>query len=178
MWSKTRGFSLPEAIFSLFICSLILFALADALKSAGLVRGNRQGMDQASEIFHVLTLVSADASAALRIITPTVSSSSDSLVLNRVNPRKSFEERIDPLGDELNPYEDSERLRVVYSVADNHLRRATSIPDGSGGPATSESLIGCDEFQVTLKPATLLTVELTVTGLRVDKKRSIKVCLR
>lgn len=177
MRSSSRGLSLVETIFSLFICSLVLYALSSALQSAGQIQGNRPGMDQANETFHILSLMAADAAAELHLVSPAVNSTSDRLVIERVNPRKAFYDRISPLGDELDPYESEEQIQVSYQIEDEYLQREIVTP---GEPSRKERLIGSEEFRVVRspRPGTLLTLELTVRGLRVNKKSSVKVCLR
>ena len=177
MRDKPRGLSLLETIFSLFIFSLVLSALSSALSSAGQIQSNRPGMDQASETFHTLSLMAADAAAELQLVTPAINSTSASLVIDRVDPRKPFYDRISPLGDELNPYESQECIRVIYQIENDYLQREIITP---GEPSRKERLIGSEEFKATrsARPGTLLTLELTVRGLRVNKKSLVKVCLR
>ncbi len=177
MRSRPQGLSLVETIFSLFICSLVLYALSSALSSAGQIQSNRPGMDQASETFHALSLMASDAAAELQLITPTLNSTSTSLVIDRVDPRKAFYDRVSPLGDELNPYENDECIRVIYRIENEYLQREIITPSE---PSRKERLIGSEEFKAirSAKPGTLLTLELTVRGQRVNKKSSVKVCLR
>ena len=180
MSSRPRGVTLMEALFSLFVCSLVMFALADTLSSAGSVSRNRQEMDKAIEVSHVLSLMSADASAELTFTTPEAGATASSLVLRRVNPRLSFDDRIDASGggDETNPYENPECIDVVYQVEDDMLTRTTTIP---GGETSKERLIPCTALETSRRggvAGTLLDIALTIPGERVEKKYRVRVCLR
>lgn len=179
MWNRSRGITLVETLFSLFLSALIMSALASTLSSAGSISRNRQEMDQAIEVFHVLSLISADASAELTIFRPTLGSSDSSLSLRRVNPRLNFWDRIDASGggNEMDPYELQECVDVVYQIEDDHLVRTTTVP---GDASRTERLIPAEEFKVSSLGAdgTLLDIEVTFSGLRADKKRRMRVTLR
>ncbi len=179
MSSKTRGVTLIETLFSMFICSLVMLGLANTLSSAGSISRNRQEMDKAIEVFHVFSLLSADASAAIELTSPAPRSAASTLSLRRVNPRLSFEDRVDVSGggDEMDPYESRECLNVLYQIEDNMLVRASTVP---GETTIKERLIGCEELAVSRigVAGTLLNIELTLSGERVSKKRRIRVCLR
>ena len=179
MSNSARGITLMETLFSLFLSALIMSALASTLSSAGSVSRNRQEMDQAVEVFHVLSLISADASAELDVLSPSSGSSSPALALRRVNPRLNFLARTDASGggDEMDPYEVHECVDVVYQIEDDHLVRTTTVP---GDPGRKERLILAEEFNVSRLGVggTLIDIEITLSGQRVDKKRRMRVALR
>jgi type II secretory pathway component PulJ len=175
--NRERGFTLLEGLFAIFMVFMVLGALTHTLSQAAGVQKNTKNMDQAIEELHALVFMKKDAASALSISQPTSGASADSLLLNRVDPDKKFGNRIDVIGDPLDPYETSETVDVEYKIEDGILRRLVSKPDGT---TSAERLLRAETFRASLTTDTppLLTLTLAVKGTRVTKTRELKVALR
>lgn len=177
MRSKDRGFSLLEGLFALSLVTLIMGGIVYTLNQAAQVKRNTKNLDQAIEDFHALLSIESDLNAALSLAQPTGGATTNRIVLRRVDPRLNYHERIDPLGDQLNPYEDTELVNVRYTLDSGYLKRTRIEHDGTERPAR---LLPADSFQATLRTGTpsVLSVRLVVDRGRVKVNRSLDVAVR
>ena len=173
---RAKGFTLLEGLLSIFMVLLILTGLSTTLGQAARVKKNTQNMDQAIEEFHALLLIKTDILAALSIEAPTKGSTRDHFLSKQVNPHLSFSDRIDVIGDPLDPYEDPEQIRVEYRLDDGILKRYWQAPRGA---LRAERLLRAEEVNFSLSPASppLMTIDFSVKGTRVSKKRLLKVAV-
>ena len=173
---NSRGFTLLEGLFSLFIVFLVLSGLAHTLAQAASIKKNTKNMDQAIEEYHALFTMRSDVLAALTILEPSPGSTRQTLELTRVNPKMSYLERKDTLGDPLDPFEVSEQVTIEYRLEGGLLKRFETAPSL---PQTAERLIEAQDFEVTMESGapTLLILNLSLERSRVVKKRSLKVAV-
>lgn len=173
---RSRGFTLIEGLFSLFIVFMVLGGLSHTLSQAATVKKNTKNMDMAIEEFHALFTMRSDALAALTISSPPEGGSSNKLTLSKINPMMSYTARKDELGDPLNPFEPSEQVTVEYLLEEGLLKRFESIPSAG---TTAERLIPCELLEVSLgsNVPSILEIRLTFDRGRVTKYRSLKVAV-
>lgn len=174
--SATKGFTLLEGLFAIFIVFLVLTGLSSTLGQAAQVKKNTQNMDQAIEEFHTLLTLKNDILAAVSIEIPAKGASSANFVSRQVNPQLGFMERIDVIGDPLDPYEDEEQIGVEYKIDEGILKRYWQP---QGGTLYAERLLRAEELNFSLSSGSspLMTIELSVKGTRITKKRSLKVAV-
>jgi len=164
---KRRGFSLLEAMFSLFLTFLVLGSLVYTLKQAGAVKRNTKNMDRLSEVVHGLILVKSDIRAALGV---TVSGGV--LELDRVDPDRTFRQRIGPSESSL-PHDTPDQMQVRYFLNDGILRRQVT---GSVLGDRIERLLEASDFSVSRSSnPDVITVRLEVENERVKKVHTMKV---
>jgi type II secretory pathway component PulJ len=175
-WLVTRrGFTLIEGVFSMFLIFLVLGALTYTLQQAGNVKSNLRNMGELSEIVQVMSLLRADAAAAIDVTEPTASSVSSELELNRIDPHLFILDRID-LSDDFDPFEPSEEAEVRYFADSGLLKRAVT---SAAGRATVERLIPVLGFQAEREPGPdTLTVTFEITNSRRTRKHTMKVALK
>jgi type II secretory pathway component PulJ len=170
-----RGFTLIEGVFSMFLIFLVLGALAYTLKQAGSVKSNLRNMGELSEIVQVMSLIRADAGAALRVDEPGASSVSNVLRLDRIDPLLYITDRIDAASD-FDAFEPREEAQVRYFVDSGLLKRGVV---SAAGTATVERLIPVLGFQAQREPGPdTLSVTFEITNTRRARKHTMKVALR
>lgn len=147
MSRKDRGVTLVEALFALFISSLVMYGLTSTLQSAATVQGHRQQMDEASERYHIFKLISTDLTAQTSMTTPAPGSNDTSLVFVRVDPRKTFLERVSLPSNPKDPYELTEQLEVSYFIASKKLVRKTRVVSES--TVNHQVLVDCEELKAS-----------------------------
>lgn len=177
MARNPRGFTLVEALFSLVIILMVMGALTQTLKQAAEVKKNTKNMDQSIEEFHALFTMKSDVLASISLTAPSAGSTDSKIELSLVNPNLTFLERIDSLGDPLDPFENSEQLSVEYRLDQGYLKRFVTAPSL---PTTAERLLKTETFEThrTNTDPGLLTITLQLKGTRVTKTRAIKVALK
>ena len=170
-----RGFTLIETVFSMFLIFLVLGALAYTLQQAGSVKSNLRNMGELSELVQVMSLIRADAGAALEVDEPGTSSISNEIRLNRIDPLLYITDRIDEDSD-LDAFEPSEQAQVRYFVDNGLLKRGVV---SASGTATVERLIPVLGFQAEREPGPdTLTVTFEITNNRRARQHTMKIALR
>jgi hypothetical protein len=173
MFRNSRGVTLIETLFSFFLCSLVMYALASTLSSAVGIQGRRKEVDQSSETFHVLNLMCKDVASQHRVIRPNLGSTDNALVVERIDPNKSFAERVNtPSGPD--PYEPSERLEIAYTIDDHKLIRTIRT---ATAPGTPQILMDCEQLEAR-RTGDLVSISITFQESKKLVQRSIQVSLR
>lgn len=171
----SRGFTLIEGVFSMFLIFLVLGALTYTLQQAGGVKSNLRNMGELSEIVQVMSLIRADAGAAVEVSTPGESSVANELRLNRIDPLLYITDRIDADSD-LDAFEPSEEAQVRYFVDSGLLKRRVVSASGS---ETVERLIPVLGFQAEREPGPdTLVVTFEIQNTRRTRKHTMKAALR
>lgn len=173
MFRRLRAVTLMETLFSFFLCSLVMYGLASTLSSAVGIQGRRKELDQSSETFHVLNLICKDISSQHRLLRPTLGSTDSAVVVERIDPNKSFEERVNtPSGPD--PYEPSERLEIAYTISDHKLIRTIRTATSPGVP---QILMDCEQIEAR-RTGDLVSISITFQESRKQVTRSVLVSLR
>lgn len=176
MRASNRGFTLVEALFSFVLVAMVLGALNHTLIQAAKVKQNTAAMDQAIEEFHALLTIKNDMQAAIIVQSPSSNQSTSDLIISRVDPRKSFVDRVGVIGDSDDPFEPAEQVRVSYRIENDVLKRFVN----RGGAEKAQRLISAESLRVERSsgnPCTL-TATIRIRGPRVTKSRTIKAALR
>lgn len=165
MSRSQRGFSLLEAMFSMFIVFLTLGSLNYTLGQAGSAKTSLRESGNLAEVVHTISLIRNDIAAATYLITPA-SGTSNRVELERFDPAKPLTDRIDPILD-FEAFDPNDKVRVEYFLDSEKLYRRSS---GSDAPTVLDPLIKAKEFRVESKSqGAILEFRLTRERERVTK---------
>ena len=171
----TRGFTLIEGVFSMFLIFLVLSALTYTLRQAGKVKSNLKNMGELSEVVQVMSMLKADIGASLRIQAPVEGGVSSELSLARIDPTLPISSRIDE-EDDLDPFGSDEEAQVRYFVDSGLLKRRVV---NANGFETVERLLAAENFQAEREPASdTVTLTFEIQNSRRSRQHLLKVSLR
>lgn len=172
--SLHRGFTLIEAIFSIFLIFLVLSALAYTLQQAGTVKSNFRNMGELTEVVQAISLIKSDVRACLDLEVPA-GGLSDEIKLRRIDPFLPLESRID-LTSDFDAFETDEEAEVTYFVETGVLKRR--FKRALGTPST-ERMLAVEGFQAERESSPdILTVTLSVKNTRRTQEHTVKVSLK
>lgn len=166
----------------MFLIFLVLGALVFTLKQAGNVKSNFTNMGELSEAIQVISLLRADVGAALELETPGPGERSNLLSLFRIDPELLILDRVTPLPlddiaePDLNAFEDDEKARVEYFLAEGRLKRRRV---NAAGQEWLEQLIDCQAFEAEQqRTPPQLTITIQLKNTRRSREHTLRVALR
>lgn len=174
---RSRGFTLMEGLFALFMVAFVMGALANTLRQTAQIKKNTKNLDQEIEVFHLMMRIENDLNGSFELLEPQPGQSSEVIRLKRVDPALSYLARTDSSGDPENPYEPSETVTVEYHLEQGFLYRTVQRTEG---PPSSSRVYRMNEFEATLneEPPSILTVSTAVERDRMTDRRSLEIAVR
>lgn len=157
-----RGFSLLEALFGMLITFLVLSAVVYILQQAVTVRGSVDEVGSFTELSHAVGLIRRDLATAIKVDTPT-GTSSHRIVVRQIDDTQDFLTRV----ADGNAFDTTERVRVEYQRNDGILLR--QVYDPLGNLRANQRLLTCSSFE-TGRTLSLITIKI---GL--EKERSSRI---
>ena len=171
MIKKQSGFTLIEALFSMFIVFMTLGSLAYTLSQAANVKTTLRESGSLSEIVHTMATIRNDVAATHNLVAPA-SGTANRLELERFDPTKLLADRIDDILD-FEAFDAADLMRVEYYLNAGRIYRRTS---SGSAPTLTAPLVKALNFQVEPKSGgALLEIQLVEERERVTKTHQFVV---